>query len=164
MSNNENSSPAIVAEVVEAIPGDVDQYSKPEEFCFAVELWQETPIVTICPIEYFRENGYLDDMRYNGINDLLEKNNFFEVLEAAYEFDDEKATVESVTAKMLELGFKQMPEFDLYITETNADFSLTTLAAEAIPVEDEGAADSEAITAPNELLKSLEDDVSNGER
>lgn len=159
MSNE--STPAIKAEVV---TDDTDQYRLPEHFCFAVEVWQAAPIVTICPIEYFKENGYLDDMRYNEINDLMEKNDFFEVLEAAYEHDDAKSTIESVTAKMLELGFKQVPEFDQYIIDTNADFSLETAAAEAIPTEAGETKDEEAITAPEELLKSLEEDISNGER
>lgn len=155
--SNENSVPAIKPEVVEAVPGDIDQYNKPEQFCFAVELWQETPIATICPIEYFKETGYLDDALYTEIEELLGKNNFFMVLEAAYELDDEGATIETVTNKMIELGFKQVPEFDKYMTETNADFSSSIEISEIIDGETiKTDIDAEAITQPANLLESLE--------
>ncbi len=154
--SNESSVPAIKAEVVEAIPGDIDQYCQPDQFCFAVEMWQETPIATICPIEYFKQTGYLDDALYTEIEEVLGKNNFFPVLEAAYEYDDVKATIESVTTKMLELGFKQIPEFDKYMMETNADFSSSLEMAKINDVEVEKEADVEEITQPTELLTSLE--------
>ena len=146
MSTKDSSSPVVEAEVVETIPGDIDMYRTPEQFAFCVELWQEAPITTICPIEYFETNGYLDDAYYAEISEFLEKNNFFPVLEAAYEFDDEKASVETVTAKMLELGFKQLPAFDKYMEETTTDFSVSTLNG----VGDESESTIEAVEEMNE--------------
>lgn len=158
------SEPVDASKVI-SIAADGDEYVRPEQFCFSVEVWQDTPIATICPIEYFQQNGYLDDAYYNDINELLENNKFFAVLEAAYEFDDEAATVESATAKMLELGFKQVPEFDQYISQTNADFSIATLAAASTAEAKDEQVDAEAIDAPLDLLKALEeDDSASGER
>lgn len=98
--------------------------NKPEQFYFAVEMNDKEPIVTICPVEFFDAKGYLDEQYYDEITEMLEANGFFAILESSYEHESEDATIESVTKKMMEMGFKQNPEFDQYIEETETDFNL----------------------------------------
>lgn len=100
------------------------EFTKPEEFCFSVEMFEDVPIVTICPIDFFKKNGYLDDQYHSEIGEFLQKNGFTPVLESSYEPDDEMMTAEETATKFLKLGFKQEPEFDKYISETDAHFSV----------------------------------------
>lgn len=103
-----------------------DEYNRPDQFCFGVEDFDGTAFVTICPIEYFQKNGYQDDQYYDDIARKLEEHKFFAVMEASFENEDKSMTIEQARAKMLELGFKQLPEYDKYIETTASEYPIYT--------------------------------------
>jgi hypothetical protein len=116
-------------------------WTKPEDFCFAVETMPDGNTVVLCPIETFKNEGYLDDGFFEEIENLMMVNGYHSVMEGTYECEDESLSTEAITAKMLELGFKQLPEFDKFISETTMDFSNEALLgeppAEEFSVEEE---------------------------
>jgi hypothetical protein len=98
--------------------------TKPEQFYFCVEMNEDEPIVTICPIAFWDENKFMDVDDFNEeITEFLEEKGFFAILASSYENESDTATLESVTQQMIEMGFKQNAEFDEYIASTEVDFN-----------------------------------------
>lgn len=95
---------------------ETEEYTKPEEFLFFVED-NDGIIATICPEQYFNEENFLDDQYYGTISELLNDNDFFEIMEATYEYDVPGATVEMARQKLVSLGFKRTDEFDKFMTD-----------------------------------------------
>lgn len=96
---------------------------RPEDFYFGIELCGTVPIVSICPVLYFNSNKFMDvEDFFEEISDFLEENGFFLILSSSYRSGSSDETVESMSQKIIKLGFKQDPEYDKYILETDINF------------------------------------------
>jgi hypothetical protein len=114
---------------------EIEEYTKPSEFLFYVENSDGAIVVSICPEEYFVENGYLDDQYYSQISDLLENNNFSQIMDATYEYDTDDGlctSVEEAQKILRDLGFKESPEFNKYMEETTTDFSFNSFSGDDV--------------------------------
>lgn len=130
-------------------PLDEVEPSKPEEFYFAVEVWDDIPITTICPTAIFDAEKHQIDQYYDDISQLLMREGFENVMECSYEHDDEKLTAENIRERMLKLGFKQSPGYDSYIKATSAldefdDFMLAESEGDLVVSDEDEEEDTDS--------------------
>ena len=118
MSNRSNTEA-----VDNNLPALEEEFTRPEQFFFALEEHEGTPIVTICPVDFFEKNGYQEDQYRIEISQFLEDNNFFPISECSYVNGDENLSKETVFRIVSNLKFRQSEEYSKYIRETEADFS-----------------------------------------
>lgn len=85
---------------------------KPSEFYFDVSVIDD---VVICPIDYFKEEGFIADSAYQEEFDSVmgSMEGFSELTDATYESE---FSVEETRQKMLAAGFKQNSGFSSFLT------------------------------------------------